>query len=203
MKTFRLIALAGALALGVAVPAQANIIIALNSVTGPVAGQFTWSYEGSLQAGAETTETSNNPNFPTFFTLYDVGGLVSGSETQPLGWTATEQLVGVTPSGISPTDSASVVNITWTYTGSQVTGPVDFGAFTFKSTEGNNGLFINFSQQDTKDNPGQLDDDTRLSGFGSIVGPSASQVPEPLTLSIFGAGLAGAAALRRRKARRS
>ena len=199
MRSYLLATLAGVMAVALAAPAQANILISLNGVSGPVAGVFTWSYEGSLQTGAETTENDPPGPFPTFFTLYDVGGLISGSETQPTGWTATEQFVGVTPSGVSPTDSASVMNITWTYTGSLVQGPVDFGAFTFGSTEGNNGFFINFSQQDTKDNPGAGDDDTRLSGFGTIVGPSATQIPEPLTLALFGAGLAGAAALRRRK----
>jgi hypothetical protein len=45
----------------------------------------------------------------------------------------------------------------------------------------------------------------KLSGIDGVIGGAGNltmtvaQVPEPLTLSVFGAGLAGAAAIRRRK----
>ena len=203
MKSYRLIALAGVMAAAMAAQAQANILISLNGTT-PNGGNFIWSYEGNLQTGAETTENAAPGPFATFFTLYDIAGLIPGSETMPADWTVSEQLLGINPDGLSPADSGTIMNITWTYVGtSQLTGPLDLGAFTFESTEGNHDLFITYGQQDTKDNPGQGDDDTELVGLGSVIGPSAQSLPEPLTLSLFGAGLAGAAAYRRRKLRTS
>jgi hypothetical protein len=189
MKNFRWIAMAALMMAVMLVPAQANIVVLLNSVTGPSGGQFTWSYEASLQVGEEL-----NPGdvaITGFFTIYDISGLVLGSETQPLNWTPSEQATGITPAGLSPTDTAAP-NITWTYSGPAITPTVidaDLGTFTFKSTMGNNGLLIAYTQQAVKNNPGHTDDDTRDAGFGSVVGPSAS-VPEPTSIILLGSVLA-------------
>jgi hypothetical protein len=61
------------------------------------------------------------------------------------------------------------------------------GTFTFNSSQGNNNLLISYTQQATKDNPGQPDDDTRDAGLGNVVGPSA--VPEPASLLLCGTAL--------------
>ena len=45
------------------------------------------------------------------------------------------------------------------------------------------------------------DDLRTVTGTTSVPGTTGNSAPEPLTLSIFGAGLAGAAAMRRRKAK--
>jgi hypothetical protein len=52
-----------------------------------------------------------------FFTIYDFGSIVPNSNTQPAGWTFSEQLVGVTPSNTNPNDNPAIMNLTWTYTG--------------------------------------------------------------------------------------
>jgi hypothetical protein len=57
-----------------------------------------------------------------YFTIYDFGSIVPNSNVQPAGWVFSEQLVGPTPGGTKPTDNPSIMNLTWTYTGSTILG---------------------------------------------------------------------------------
>jgi hypothetical protein len=190
-----------------AFPARADIIVTFVSVSGPVAGEFTWTYDATLGPNEETQETDGGGPFPTLFTLYDLFGLVPGSETQPSGWTPSEQLTGVTPPGVSPIppDDPTVLNITWNYSGTPSvtddgTTSTDFGHFTFKSTFGGTSSLIAFTQQATKNNPTKPDDDTRIAGLGEIVGPAVSTtVPEPCSLLMLGSGLLGFAGFAKKK----
>jgi hypothetical protein len=198
MNKMRLTVLLGVMTCLMLMPAKANILVSFGSATG--AGPFTWTYNATLQVGEETSESDAGGPYPTFFTLYDIGGLVSGSESAPGGWTATEQMTGITPTGLAPSDSPSLVNITWTYTGAPIiptSTDAALGAFSFNSTQGNQGLIITYTQQATKNNPGHPDDDSRDAGFGNVVGPSA--VPEPMTFSMMGLGLLGLGVMRRRQ----
>jgi PEP-CTERM motif len=142
---------------------------------------------------------------PTFFTLYDLNGLIAGSETQPSGfWTPTEQLIGITPAGVAPADNPSVLNITWSYSGPLITDgnitSTNLGNFTFLSSFGGTSGLTAFSQQATKNNPLHPDDDTRIAGLGEIVGPAVSStVPEPRSLLLLGSGLLGLASFTKRK----
>lgn len=68
------------------------------------------------------------------------------------------------------------------------TDPLSSYSFTFLTTGGN----LSFTNLGFSDNLGLILDDVNLSD-------TTASVPEPLTLSLFGAGLAGAAAMRRRK----
>ena len=136
-----------ALALTLGTVAMANIIPTLSTVT-PVDAIFMWSYD--LQLSAD--QNINNGPFPLvtpvltgtttagFLTLYDFQGYVPGSCAAPTGWTCSAQLVGFTPSNVSPIDSLSITNITWAYSGgtspivgsgaSGGTAGTDLGAFT-------------------------------------------------------------------------
>ena len=190
-----------------AAPARADIIVTFVSVV-PVAGGFTWTYDATLGPNEETQETDLGGPFPTLFTLYDLSGLVPGSETQPSSsWTPSEQLTGVTPPGVSPIppDDPTVLNITWSYGGTPSviddgTTSTDLGLFTFKSTFGGTSSLIAFSQEATKNNPGKPDDDTQIAGRGQIVGPDGSTtIPEPSSLLILGSGLLGFAGFAKKK----
>lgn len=211
---FKRLTLGSALAaimLVISTPAKADTVVLLNGATlivsGPDTGDYLWSYEAKLQVGEETSEAGASVSFPTFFTIYDVGGLVAGSETQPANWAVSAALTGVTPSGVAPTDSSTIPNITWTYssTATQIVpagADTDLGAFTFVSTQGNNGLVTEYSQQATKNNPGQSDDDTRDAGVGSVIGPSGASVtpvPEPGTLTLLISSLVGLGWTKRRR----
>ncbi len=69
-------------------------------------------------------------NTGDFFTIYDFGTIAPGSNTQPTGWTFSQALVGPTPSLVTPTDNASILNLTWTYSGAApINGSAALGMF--------------------------------------------------------------------------
>src|SRR5262245_17783928 len=97
-------------------------------------GQSAWA--GMIPAAVTVTPDGSNFRFtysivlPTdytlkagdYFTIYDFNGLVEGSNTQPSNWTFSSSMTGPTPPHILPTDSASVPNLSWAYTGPEVSG---------------------------------------------------------------------------------
>src|SRR5437870_10784440 len=111
-----LVTLTAVMALAVATQtARADIAVSFVSVTG--SGPFTWTYSAALQPSSEVTSTPipNPDNTTNFFTIYDFQGF-TGTHSEPAGWTFTTALVGPTPATTSPSDSATVPNLTWTYT---------------------------------------------------------------------------------------
>lgn len=89
---------------------NADIIPTLSS-TAPTSGAFTWNYSTNL-----TVDQMIQPG--DFFTIYDFGSFNSGSNMQPSNWTFSSALAGKNPSLVSVLDNASLLNLTWTYTGS-------------------------------------------------------------------------------------
>jgi len=213
--TLLMVAVAALLVLGYATPAEASIQVNFVSVSAG-ACPCTWTYDAVLLAGEETTLVADGEAFSTQFTLYDINGLIAGSETQPnANWTATSALVGSTPSLQNPPDSGTAPNITWTYgaTAPQLGNPqgganVDLGNFTFMSSVGGPPtLFIFYSQQAAKNTTTTgggpaADDDQNAQGTSSVLGPaipSTPQIPEPGTIMLLGSGLVGlGGAVRRR-----
>ena len=125
MKRFSMIL---GIALALCIIASANIIPTSTTITGPVSGLFTWTYDLRLSAdqnvNSGTAPTINpvphtNLTFAGFITIYDFAGYQAGSCAGPAGWTCTAQNLGFTPDDVSPTDNPNIVNITWAYT----TGP--------------------------------------------------------------------------------
>src|SRR5207302_3049659 len=82
----------------------------------------------------------------TFFTLYDIPGLVVVSSAA--GWNASVQMTGITPGGIAPTDT-SLPNVTFTYTGAVVPGPMTTAGFSITSTSSFVNIFGQFSYKAT------------------------------------------------------
>ena len=109
--------------------ARADIIPTLTSVT-PDGPNFLWTYNATLSA-AENMDTND------FFTIYDAVGLVSGSETTPGSWVASDQLTGITAPLTTPIDDSGILNVTYKYVGgATVDGPQSsLGTFTFVSTD--------------------------------------------------------------------
>ena len=114
----------GLVALGTSsLVAYGDIIPTLSSVTGS-APNFTWNYA----ANVTVNETINHGDF---FTIYDFSSIMPTTTTQPTGWTFSTALVGPTPSLVSPTDNASLWNLTWTYSGTAaISGSAALGMFT-------------------------------------------------------------------------
>ena len=96
----KLLVVFGAVLVGmfVAASARADIIPQLSSVT-PDGPNFLWTYDVKITTAEEVDTHAGTPTstYGNYVTIYDVAGLVSGSESQPAGWTASDQATGVTP----------------------------------------------------------------------------------------------------------
>ena len=117
------------------IAARGDIIPTLGSVTAE-GSDFRWNY---------TTNVTIDQMVLTgdYFTIYDFGNLVPGSNQQPAGWTFSSLLVGVTAPTVLPQDDAGIFNLTWTYSG---TTPINGAAFlgTFSVVSSTNQLSTDF-----------------------------------------------------------
>jgi hypothetical protein len=96
--------------------ARAGVVVSLvNETQG--APDSTYEYSVTLQSGEQLSPTANTSATPAgnFFAIYDIPGFVSASTLS--SWNTTSQLTGKTPGGLSPVDSASLINVTYTWTG--------------------------------------------------------------------------------------
>ena len=174
--------------------ARADIIPTFTG-TSPSGGNTTWSYKIDITTNAQVTTGD-------FFTIYDFGPFVAGSNVQPAGWTLTSSLVGPTPAGVAPPDDPTITNLTWTYTGPTIPESSGIGPFSVATIgvqlEVQTALTY-FAGQATNTNPGSAG--SKLNNVGRITVPAPVPVPEPATLSLLalGAGASILRVLRRRK----
>ena len=134
-----------------------------------------------------------------FFTIYDFGNFIPDSNSQPVGWTLTASPVGLTPEHTLPTDNPSVLNLTWTYNGPTITGPMlDIGVFRVTVagplTPTGTSQFTSQSTRSSGPNAG-----TKLQNIGAI--PVPVPIPEPGVTALLAIGgvFLGRSILRRRK----
>jgi hypothetical protein len=194
-------------ALALCVCSSASIVPLLDSgnPVNNLDGTFTFNYTASLSSderldpvatsGATCPPNGNTQCTPpgTFFTIYDIPGFVSAN-TSASGWNTTLQLTGITPSLENPGDSG-LPNVTFTYTGAVVAGPVDISGFQIITTDGEMGVGTYTSQ--ATNNVGILAGTTDQQ-IGSVEIPAAtSSVPEPAYLLLISAGLIGLAVTRK------
>ena len=84
---------------------------------------YTWNYTANVTVDQTVTPGS-------FFTIYDFGTFLSGSNLQPVGWTFSSALLGHSPSLVTPNDDPTLANLTWTYTGNTpINGAAALGNF--------------------------------------------------------------------------
>ena len=192
------LALAMVLLLMNAGPAQADLSLSLVSVV-PVGSDFSYTYSVLLTPGSVLHSAGGGVNIGvapsnSYVTLYDVQGLVLGSETYggALGVAGnsarTEQLLGIKPVTETPVppDDGGVINITTYWTGADVAAPgmmgIDLGTFSFIS-HAPLGSLLAYTAATQK-----------LEGFPALVANNTAQVagpliPEPGTVALLAVGL--------------
>jgi hypothetical protein len=180
---------------------RADIILNLVSVT-PMGNDFQYTYSASLTSGSQLHAAGGGANTGfsmanNFFTLYDISGLVAGSEVYAGALAANsmpvEQFLGSTPVTSNPVhpDSASLLNLTTYWTGPDVTASgtssFELGTLTFLSHNPLGPGFLSFT------GAGQKLEDVNLlaNNTGEVAGPgsAAAPVPEPRTLMLLAMGL--------------
>ena len=154
--------------------------------TSPGTGTNTvWNYSINITSDQQVTTGD-------FFTIYDFGPFISGSNTQPANWTFSSSLVTTPPTGTNPPDNPALANLTWTYTGSPtiptstLTGfSVAMATSVFQASPATKTGF--FAAQGTRATGGTAG--TKVNNVGQLPVP----VPEPTTISLLAFAGVGAA----------
>src|SRR4051812_1436637 len=121
-----------------------------------------------------------------YFTIYDFGDFIQGSNVQPQGWTFSFQSIGITPGDTIPPDDPQVSNLTWTWTGDTIHGDTPAGSNIGLFSVTVAGLRPNlqngyFAGQGTRSGDPL---NTKIGNVGLIVIPTP--IPEPSTLALIG-----------------
>lgn len=199
------LAVAGLAAMGMGA-AHADIIPVYQTSTPGANGVTTFTYRIDL-----TNDQQANSK-DSFVTIYDFLGLVPGSVKVASGdFTSSVQNLGVTPARVLPDDSATIPNLTFTYTGPTLNSAafgnsgLTLGTVTADTTETSfnpNGTFAAQAEKGIGLSTGTL-----IQNIGSTTVPQAgapAAVPEPGAMVPFAFGGLGVLGLmiRARKNRR-
>lgn len=183
--------LAAVLLLVTSASARADIILTLIGEGIPVGNAFEYTYSVRLTEGAALRSSGGGMNTANFFTLYDIPGLIAGSETYggalATNTRHTEQQMGITPATENPfpAETGSLMNVTTYWMGPDVSGALDLGTFSFLSTDplGTAMLAFTGASQNIQDMS------LIANNSGEVAGPAGSPTPEPSTVVLLAIGL--------------
>jgi len=157
--------------------------------TSPSCTNTVWNYSINITSDQQVTTGD-------FFTIFDFGPFIAGSNTQPAGWTFSSSLSATAPPGTNPPNNPTLADLTWTYTGS-ATIPTGTNLSGFSVTQAtsifqelppmHNGYFAAQATRVTAEG-------SKISNVGQV--PVPTPIPEPTTLSLL--ALAGAGSLLRK-----
>lgn len=158
---------------------------------------------GGAEYKYTVTATSDVKIYPgDSFTIFDFAGY-SGVHYQPADWTFSAPLTGPVYGNIVPPDSATLVNLTWTYTGAD---PIStnatslflgfFGAISNYTGAGStvSGWFNSSSH---RNDDVVVFSETRVARPTELDNPPTSNTPEPTALALAGICLPLVGAYRR------
>ena len=180
MRRLIAVGLVAAGVLAAAAPAEAGLLPVRVSVI-PEGESFRWTYAIVLP-----TDSMLRPG--DYFTIYDFGGYMAGTNAQPADWAFSSSDTGPTPPRVLPDDSSALPNLTWTYTGPVLSaGQTGLGNFWNLSLyQDSTDSFFTASTHRTSD--GRPDTNITSTTVPVPVGPSPG-VPEPATLALAALGL--------------
>ena len=200
-RTVRRVALAALLttaALLLCVAIGADIIPVFNART-PMYPWYEWSYTLKVQNGTRI-------NTGDYFTIYDFGLPIPGSEFAPADWSISEQEFGITPDGVDPgywRGDYSLPNITFTYTGAaSIFGPSIVGGVGYFGAMTSWGMDIwvgGYAASAHKGGPKSPDDGIVLSNGGFTKVPILTPEPSSFVLLAYGLFPLGVVLRRRRR----
>ena len=144
----------------------------------PEGADFRYTYSIQLQSGAVLQPGD-------YFTIFDFAGLLPNHQVEPVGFDYGSRPTGRTPARLNPVDDAGIANLTWTYSGTTVTGPVDLGTFSALSQFGEttDGAFTGQTHREVDGHLNGNITDTR------VPVPTAPGVPEPASWVLLIAGV--------------
>ncbi len=172
-------------------------IIPVFSGTSPSGTNTVWGYQIDITSDQQVTAGD-------FFTIYDFGSFITGSNVQPSGWSFSSSLITAPPAGVNPPDDPTLLNLTWTYTGAtaiptgSTVGPFSVTVAGSQFQEAPPTRSSYFAAQATRNSGGNF---SKINNVGRIPVPVAIPEPTTVAMTLLGAGLLLSAQRFRRKMR--
>jgi len=164
--------LAAGLAAALGGSAQAGLL-PLTATAVPDGSNFRYTY-GVMLTSNSTLQKGDQ------FVIYDFNGFLSGSTTQPTGFSFNSVNVGGNPGRTVPNDNPDMPNLVWTYTGdTPLVGQIGLGNFTALSTKPEASVTTDFvSRTQVEDPNGEVRDEDNITHTKA---PSGTDVQPPPT----------------------